>query len=113
MGEVKWGEVIDHHHLQRLATARDLLRPKGYDTETTVLALYGSAGFTAELTAAAAGDNRITLVDFDRLYSWPGQAAIQADPSTNSGWPGTTSGWVPPKTWVNAQATSGTPYGAM
>ena len=51
-------------------TARDLLRPKGYDTETTVLALYGGAGFTAELTAAAAAaDDRILLVDLDRLYS--------------------------------------------
>ena len=69
LGEVKWGEVIGDHHLQRLATARDLLRRKGYDTETTVLALYGGAGFTAELTAAAAADDRILLVDLDRLYS--------------------------------------------
>jgi len=69
LGEVKWGEVISHHHLQRLATARDLLRPKGYDIETTVLALYGGAGFTPELTAAAAADDRILLVDLDRLYS--------------------------------------------
>jgi hypothetical protein len=69
LGEVKWGEVIGHHHLQRLATARDLLRPKGYDTETTVLALYGGAGFTPELTAAAAADDRILLVDLARLYS--------------------------------------------
>jgi uncharacterized protein len=69
LGEVKWGEVIGHHHLQRLARARDLLKPKGYDTETTTLALYGGAGFTAELTAAAAADDRILLVDLDRLYS--------------------------------------------
>ena len=69
LGEVKWGEVIGHHHLQRLATARDLLRPKGYDTERTVLALYGGAGFTPELTTAAATDDRILLVDPARLYS--------------------------------------------
>jgi hypothetical protein len=69
LGEVKWGEVIGHHHLERLATARDLLRPKGYDTETTVLTLYGGAGFTDELTAAAAADDRILLVTLDRLYS--------------------------------------------
>lgn len=69
LGEVKWGEVIGHHHLQRLATARDLLRAKGYDTEATVLALYGGAGFTDELTAAAAVDNGILLVGLDRLYS--------------------------------------------
>jgi uncharacterized protein len=69
LGEVKWDEVIGRHHLQRLATARDLLRPKGFDTEDTVLALYGGAGFTAELTAAAAADDRILLVDLGRLYS--------------------------------------------
>jgi AAA+ ATPase superfamily predicted ATPase len=69
LGEVEWGEVIGHRHLQRLATARDLLRPKGYDTEATVLALYGGAGFTPELTAAAAADDRILLVDLARLYA--------------------------------------------
>ncbi|GIF23663.1 AAA+ ATPase superfamily predicted ATPase [Actinoplanes tereljensis] len=69
LGEAKWGEVIGHHHLHRLARARDLLQPKGYDTEDTVLALYGGAGFTAELTAAAATDDRILLVDLNRLYS--------------------------------------------
>jgi AAA+ ATPase superfamily predicted ATPase len=69
LGEAKWGEVIGHHHLQRLVTARDLLRLKGYDTEATVLALYGGAGFTAELTAAAATDDRILLIGLDRLYS--------------------------------------------
>jgi hypothetical protein len=69
LGEVKWGEVIGHHQLQRLAAARDLLRKKGYDTETTVLALYGGAGLTAELTATAAADDRILLVDLDHLYA--------------------------------------------
>ncbi|NMO50101.1 ATP-binding protein [Actinoplanes sp. TBRC 11911] len=69
LGEAKWGEVIGHHHLQRLATARDLLRLKGYDTDTTVLTLYGGAGFTDELTAAAAMDDRILLVGLERLYS--------------------------------------------
>lgn len=69
LGEAKWGETIGHHHLQRLATARDLLRLKGYDTGSTVLTLYGGAGFTDELTAAAATDDRILLVSLDRLYS--------------------------------------------
>ena len=69
LGEVKWGEVIGHHHLERLATARDLLRPKGYDTGTTVLALYGGAGFTDELTATAAADDRVLLINLGRLYS--------------------------------------------
>lgn len=69
LGEAKWGEVIGHHHLRRLATARDLLRRKGYDTDRTVLALYGGAGFTAELEADAAQDDSILLVDPQRLYS--------------------------------------------
>jgi hypothetical protein len=33
----------------------------GFDTETTLLAPYGGAGFTAELTAAAATHDRIPL----------------------------------------------------
>jgi uncharacterized protein len=69
LGEAKWSEVIGHHHLQRLARARDLLKLKGFDTGSTVLALYGGGGFTAELTAAAATDERILLVDIGRLYS--------------------------------------------
>jgi hypothetical protein len=68
LGEAKWGEAIGHHHLERLARARDLLKSRGYDTGDTVLTLYGGAGFTAELTAAAATDDRILLVDLDRLY---------------------------------------------
>jgi uncharacterized protein len=34
-----------------------------------VLTLYGGAGFTEELTATAATDDRILLVSLDRLYS--------------------------------------------
>jgi uncharacterized protein len=69
LGEAKWGEVIGHRHLQRLSTARDLLASKDYDTESTVLALYGGAGFTDELRATAEADDRVLLVDLDRLYS--------------------------------------------
>ncbi len=69
LGEAKWGEIIGHHHLHRLTTARDLLQLKGFDTKDTVITLYGGAGFTEELTAAAATDDRILLVDPDRLYS--------------------------------------------
>ncbi len=71
LGEAKWGEVIGHHHLTRLARARELLTLKGYDTSETILTCYGGAGFTPELTAAAAGDDRILLVDLDRLYQPP------------------------------------------
>lgn len=69
LGEAKWGEVIGHHHLDRLVRARELLTAKGYDTEGTVLACYSGAGFTKELTAAAAKDNHILLVNPERLYN--------------------------------------------
>lgn len=68
LGEAKWGEIIGHHHLHRLAKARDLLRTRGYRTDDTVLTLYGGAGFTAELTANAAKDDRIQLINLERLY---------------------------------------------
>lgn len=72
LGEAKWGEVMGHRHLDRLARARELLGHKGYDTGETVLACYGGAGFTPELTAAAKQDNRIRLVDLDLLYQRSG-----------------------------------------
>ncbi|GIH71860.1 AAA family ATPase [Sphaerimonospora thailandensis] len=68
LGEVKWGETMGHHHVERLARARDLLALKGYDTRETVLACYGGSGFTEELRASAADDRRILLVDPERLY---------------------------------------------
>jgi hypothetical protein len=71
LGEAKWGEVIGHHHLEHLARARELLARKGYDTDDTILTCYGGAGFTPELAATATRDNRILLVDLDRLYQPP------------------------------------------
>jgi hypothetical protein len=68
LGEAKWGEVIGSQHLKRLVTARDLLREKGYATDSTVLALFGGAGFTDELTATAELDERVLLIDLERLY---------------------------------------------
>ena len=68
LGEAKWGEVMGHHHLDRLARARELLTRKGYDTRSTILTCYSGAGFTDELTTAAAADDRILLVGLDRLY---------------------------------------------
>ncbi|WP_197686349.1 hypothetical protein [Actinoplanes derwentensis] len=61
--------MIGHHHLTRLERARYLLRQKGYDTEATKLTLYGGAGFTSDLKAAAAGNADILLVDLDQLYA--------------------------------------------
>jgi uncharacterized protein len=68
LGEAKWGEVIGNHHLSRLERARDLLSLKGYNTEETVLACFGGAGFTPELIATAAKDHQVLLVDLEQLY---------------------------------------------
>ncbi|MEO3855129.1 ATP-binding protein [Acrocarpospora sp. B8E8] len=67
LGEAKWGEVMGHSHLQRLARARDLLAVKGFDTRDTVLACYSGAGFTEGLHA----DDRTgtVLIGLDQLYA--------------------------------------------
>jgi hypothetical protein len=67
LGEAKWGEVMGHRHLQRLAKARDLLAHAGYDTRDTVLACYSGAGFNDDLAVTAA-DGNVSLVGLDRLY---------------------------------------------
>jgi hypothetical protein len=54
-------------HLERLRRARDLLSVKGHRADDAVLACYSGAGFTPELTAAAARDRRVLLVDLARL----------------------------------------------
>jgi uncharacterized protein len=68
LGEAKWGEVMGARHVARLARARDLLALKGYATDETVLTCYSGAGFDKDLTARAATDDRLRLVDLDRLY---------------------------------------------
>ncbi|MBG0820997.1 ATP-binding protein [Planomonospora sp. ID91781] len=68
LGEAKWDKVMGVRHLQRLRRARDLLAAKGYDTSRTVLACYSGAGFDADLTSAARGDDRVLLVDLPVLY---------------------------------------------
>jgi AAA+ ATPase superfamily predicted ATPase len=68
LGEAKWGRIMSHLHLDRLARARDLLAAKNYDTRDTVLACYSGAGFTNELTAQAEADGRTRLIDLATLY---------------------------------------------
>ncbi|MEZ0074931.1 ATP-binding protein [Planotetraspora sp. GP83] len=68
LGEAKWGETMSHHHTSRLARARDLLAQKGYDTQETILTCYGGSGFTSELKRDAVEDDRILLIDLNRLY---------------------------------------------
>jgi uncharacterized protein len=69
LGEAKWGETMSHHHLARLARARDLLARSGYDTRTTKLTCYGGIGFTNELVTAAQSDDDIRLIDLERIYA--------------------------------------------
>ncbi|GLX04284.1 ATP-binding protein [Microbispora sp. NBRC 16548] len=69
LGEAKWGETMSHHHVGRLARARDLLAAKGYDTRDTILACYSGSGFTTELLASAAGDPGIRLIGLDDIYA--------------------------------------------
>jgi hypothetical protein len=69
LGEVKWGEAMGVGHIARLTRARDLLAAKGWDTSSTRLACYSGVGFTDELRAAAAVDERILLIDLDQIYA--------------------------------------------
>ncbi|GAA3441908.1 AAA family ATPase [Planomonospora venezuelensis] len=68
LGEAKWGETMNGHHVERLARARDLLAGKGYDTRETVLACYSGSGFTDDLQTAAVENDRLRLISLDSLY---------------------------------------------
>jgi hypothetical protein len=68
LGEAKWGEVMGLGHLDRLRRARDLLSVKKHRAADALLACYSGAGFTPELTATAAADPHVLLVDLNRLY---------------------------------------------
>jgi uncharacterized protein len=72
LGESKWGEVMGHQHVERLARARHLLSD-AFDTSDCVLACYSAAGFHDDLRAA--DDARVVLVSLDDIYaSRPGPA---------------------------------------
>lgn len=69
IGEAKWGDTIGIGHLDRLRRIRALLVAQGrHGADTAKLICYSAAGFTDELTAAAAADSGIALVGADRLY---------------------------------------------
>jgi uncharacterized protein len=61
LGEAKWGEVMGLGHLKKHRAA------------DAILACYSGAGFTPELTATAAADPHVLLVDLKRLYEEPEQ----------------------------------------
>lgn len=66
LGEVKWGQVMGRHHVERLSRARDLLSAS-FDTADCVLACYSAAGFHDDLTSAK--DARLALVALADLYA--------------------------------------------
>jgi len=75
IGEAKWSDVLDLRQLSRLAHIRDLLTAPGGATRRSAtgsspvrLLLFGGAGFTDELRAAAAQDDSVELIDLSRLY---------------------------------------------
>jgi hypothetical protein len=65
LGEVKWGQVMDRQHVERLARARDLLSAS-FDTSDCVLACYSAGGFHDELRASK--DRRLALISLDDIY---------------------------------------------
>jgi hypothetical protein len=67
LGEVKWDQLMNLGHVERLSRARDLLAVKGFDTRDTVLTCYSGAGFNPELQSGQRDD--ILLVGLDQLYA--------------------------------------------
>ncbi len=67
LGEVKWGDMMDRRHVERLAAARDLLAAD-YDVSDCVLACYSAAGFDEHLRADAVSDPRLILVGLADIY---------------------------------------------
>lgn len=67
IGEVKWGETLGAAHLARLIQVGELLDAQGRGPER--LLMFSGSGFTRELRArAAAGGQRVQLIDLHRLY---------------------------------------------
>ncbi|WP_226899699.1 ATP-binding protein [Nonomuraea phyllanthi] len=67
LGEAKWGEVMGSGHVERLRRVRDLLSQRGYDTRSTRLACFSTAGFTPDLLASSRDE--VILAGPELLYS--------------------------------------------
>jgi uncharacterized protein len=65
LGEVKWGQVMNRQHVERLARARDLLSAT-FNVSDCVLACYSAAGFHDDLRSTASG--QLALVTLDDIY---------------------------------------------
>jgi AAA+ ATPase superfamily predicted ATPase len=67
IGEAKWGDTLDTHHLARLAHISNLLDTQGRRPQR--LLLFSGAGFTPDLETHAQQDpDRIHLIHLPRLY---------------------------------------------
>lgn len=67
VGQARWNEIMDIHHLDRLRDVLAVLAARGEDISRARPACYGAAGFSPRLHAAQdRGD--VLLVGLDRLY---------------------------------------------
>ena len=70
--ELDWNEVMGSGHLERLTRIRDLVSGmQKYDTTRTRLVCFSGAGFTPDLTTAAA-EGKVDLISLDDLYDTNG-----------------------------------------
>ncbi|TLQ47519.1 AAA family ATPase [Streptomyces marianii] len=67
VGQARWNEIMDIHHLDRLRHVLAVLASRGEDISRTKPACYGGAGFSPRLHAAQ-DRGEVLLVDLDRLY---------------------------------------------
>lgn len=67
VGQTRWNEIMDIHHLDRLRHVLAVLAVRGEDISRTKPACYGGAGFSPRLRAAE-DRGEVVLVDLDRLY---------------------------------------------
>ncbi len=70
LGEVKWGDVMGHGHVDRLMRVRELLTAQGRSrADDARLLCVSAAGFTDELRDRASNDPAIQLIGASDLYS--------------------------------------------
>jgi AAA+ ATPase superfamily predicted ATPase len=67
VGQARWDETMDVHHLERLRHILSLLAARGEDVSHARPACYSGAGFTPGLRAAET-HGEVVLIDLERLY---------------------------------------------
>ncbi len=72
LGEVKWGQVMDIGHLERLRPIRQLVVAQDRDGVGSARPVcFSATGFATEL-AAAERDGQVGCIGLDRLYAADG-----------------------------------------